>query len=176
MIRIVAVACLIAASVSACATKVEVRREAPRRPIRIEWSQRITERAPCEGIRIGAAYAGRGLWRLRAINDGEVLVRVLWDESAYITAEGDSSRLIRADSRRLDVVKTQPASPVPPGARLEKSFTAETFADVAGVELADRLQHTAGEGARLYLSVDVGGERRVWEADVTWIAREIYEE
>jgi hypothetical protein len=80
-------------------------------------SERIETTAPIDGLEIAATPYGSAGWRVKVKNDTDATVTVVWDESSFVSRGGSSGgRLIRGNTRRIDVAKAQPSTPVPPNA------------------------------------------------------------
>ena len=132
-----------------------------------QYRQNIVEVTPVPGLTVRITYLQTVFWAVGVRNDTEKPVRLIWDESAYITSTGISSRLIRSSTRIIDSANEQPASPVPPRATYNEAFTAERFVEYARYDITPQ-PTDPNATARMYLVFDVDGQRVGWEGEVSF--------
>ena len=83
-----------------------------------------------EGVAVTVAPNGVSGWIIGVENRRDDQVLVLWDESSFVADDGISrGRLVRGQTIRIDLGRTQPASPVAPGARIIEFVVPEAIAD-----------------------------------------------
>jgi hypothetical protein len=123
---------------------------------------RETESATDVDVHVKPADAGVG-WIIVAMNLRErETIRLVWDESTFVTRSGRSlGRLIRGDTRIIHGDQVQPASPIAPRARLVEYCVPEQLAGHADSRI---VQGVSGE-LRLVFDTDTG--RTTWVGSVT---------
>lgn len=134
-----------------------------------QYLQRIEEVTPVPGLVVRVEHVQTVFWGVGVRNDTEEVVRLVWDESAYVTSTGTSSRLIRGSTRRIDSGQTQPASPVPPHAAVSEVFTAEQWIDYVSFDVTPQPADPTAK-ARIYLVFDMGGRKVGWEGEISFVA------
>lgn len=133
-----------------------------------QYIQRIVESSPVPGLVVGVEHLETVFWGVGVRNDTGEAVRLIWDESAYVSSDGTSSRLIRANTRVIDAGQAQPATPVPPGARISEAFTAEQWVEYARYAVTPQ-PADPNATARMYLVFDVKGQRVGWQGEVSFV-------
>jgi hypothetical protein len=166
---------------SASATSNPTPRLVPRPPL--ERSERIAADAETYGIAINGIPYGAAGWTLRITNNTDASLSILWDESSFVTAKGESGgRLIKGDTRKIDTAKSQPASPLAPHASLVQVVFIEKLVDAEEVEaknadfvsprVAALLEETRSAnahailGGKLYLVLQMADGRKTWVGHV----------
>ena len=133
------------------------------------------------GIEIDAKPYGAVSWQLAIRNTTDAMVSVKWDESTFVTSNGASvGRLIRGETRKIDISNAQPATPVAPGSMISEVVIPEKGADSEEDEAA-ATAHTAMPkawiprvlrrresearllvGGKLVITLDAGGKPLTW--------------
>lgn len=131
------------------------------------YTQNISEAKAVPSLSVTVTYLGGVFWEAKVKNNSAETVKLIWDESAYVNSVGKSTRLIRGQTRKLHSAQIQPASPIPPGALLTESFTAEALASYASSYVQPPLENPDGI-ARIYLSFEASGETYTWEGAISF--------
>lgn len=153
-------------------------------------TETVAPEAEIEGLIVKAVPAGAAAWRVTVQNETNDPVSLLWDESSFVTASGDSGgRLIRGETRRIDSAKAQPPTPVPAHARASEIVLIEKLAnseqleddyadidakhggvlpsmnkDIEDARVANR--HTL-RGGRIDLRIEIGGGKKTWTGRIS---------
>lgn len=149
-------------------------------------TETVATETPLDGMAVSAVPVGAAAWKISVQNDTDTPASVLWDESSFVVSSGDSAgRLIRGETRRMDVAKAQPPTPVPAHARVTELVLVEKLTEVedlearyaalgsASKELNDQTirirkdRRTLIVGGRIDLRVEMGGEKRTWTGRVS---------
>jgi hypothetical protein len=134
-----------------------------------------------DGIQIEAVPYGASGWTLRIRNTTASIVSVRWDESTFALANGRSTgRLIRGETRKMDVSKEQPATPIAPGSLTDAVAFPESLVDQEETEGklaaagyvprpdADRVEelrrqfYSAFIGAKIILTIETADGKKTW--------------
>lgn len=111
----------------------------------LERDQRIREIKGIDGLRVVGAPDGAAAWSLRLKNTTDDSMSVLWDESSFVASTDDSmGRLIRGETHKIDLAKTQPPSPLAPHAAITETIFVEKFVDVEETEQVARKSSDEG--------------------------------
>lgn len=188
-----ALAAAIAASSTGCIPPQEQREAKPYRPSFWQYpelvrTESVREKVGFDELAITVKPSGAAGWTIRVHNDGDKLVRIIWDDSTFVTSTGESAgRLIRAKTKKIDVEKSHAPSPVPPGAGLTEDVVVEKFVDYEELEADEqkdqeergrifqspsKIKEARGVierlmvGGRINLVLDVGGEPKTWVGEV----------
>jgi hypothetical protein len=109
----------------------------PKEPL-VQMPQRtetVETETAIDGLAIAARPYGAAGWTVNVKNDTDAMASIVWDESAFVSPRGQSGgRLIRGDTRRVDLAKSQPATPIPPGAATEEVVFIEKIVEVERTE------------------------------------------
>jgi hypothetical protein len=132
-------------------------------------------------VRLVAIPAGVSAWNLKITNNTPGLVTVSWDESTFVTNDGQSQgRLIRGETRRMDTGKAQPQTPIAPGSSIIETVFPERMLDgeqteaniekmdylthqqvLRFIKLRDAIQASIVDG-KLVVTIDIGGTKSTW--------------
>jgi len=104
-------------------------------------------------------------YEVTVINDSNSPVRLLWDDSTYVGPEGQASRLIRGQTRKIHSGLAQPASVVPTHAMLRETFIPEAYTD-----LFVGIKPDPNRNARINLVFEVEGQKKMCEIQVRFVA------
>jgi hypothetical protein len=153
----------------------------------VDWPKReqaVTTEREVDGVFVSASPTGAAGWTLRIANHTDGPVSVLWDESSLVTSNARSQgRLIRGETKRMNVANGQPPSPVPPAAEVVQIVFAEKLAEMEEYEAKRVGKHyppkwgntiideqkayqAAIMGSRLHVTLDVGGTKKIWTGTV----------
>lgn len=117
-----------------------------------------------ERVMVAAKPVGATSWKIAVKNESNAPVSILWDESAFVTADGESGgRLIRGETRRIDMAKAQPPTPVPANSQTFEIVLIEKLAESEFTE-GDYARHNAkygGVSPRMNVLID---ESRAFQA------------
>jgi hypothetical protein len=95
-------------------------------------------------------------------------IRVRWDESAYVSPDGVAQgRLIRGKTKRGNIDREQPPTPVPPGASIAEWCLPEAHAE--GFDAAGALQVFSLEPdvtGRMFLALESVRGPESWQGEV----------
>jgi hypothetical protein len=142
--------------------------------------ERIETESAIDGVLILAKpFAGAG-WTIGIKNETDASISILWDESTFVANGGSSQgRLIRGETRRMDVGRSQPPTPLAPKADMvqrvlvEKALAYEEIEARMDGSLRDRdevskileirrVRQESIVGGRVHLVIDVGGTKKTW--------------
>jgi len=95
-------------------------------PPRFQRAEEVRAEHSIDGITIDAVPVGASAWALRIGNAGIEAASVIWDESSFVSADGEAfGRLVRSSTRKGDVGLPQPPMPVPSQAAIAETVIAE---------------------------------------------------
>jgi hypothetical protein len=122
---------LVCALVSAC---VPPPASVPMIPMAPRTETVETETA-IDGVEIAATPVGAASWKLLVVNNTDGQISIAWDESSFVSSQGESAgRLIRGETRKMDIAKAQPPTPVPPHARASEVVLVEKLVESEEME------------------------------------------
>jgi hypothetical protein len=111
---------------------------------------------PLSGIEVKVESSGEGMWKVSVANHQKGTIQIAWDASSYVGADGKSlGRLIRGETRRIDVGKPQPATPVAPSASIEEDVIPESYTD-------DMARLKPDENGTMYLAFESESGKQTW--------------
>lgn len=151
----------------------------------LERAERVTTESAIDGLQIEAVPSGAAGFTLRIKNESDQSGSIIWDESTLVASTGESAgRLIRGETRRMDVNNAQPPTPLPANAAIVQLVFAEkmTGAEQNEGEAAQIQQRDGGVlprirelmlasrerrrlamiGGRLNLTIQIAAEKRTW--------------
>lgn len=150
----------------------------------------VSEFAAVDGLKVAARpYAITG-WEIAIRNETADAIAIHWDASTAVSSAGESlGRMIRGKTRRMDAEKQQPATPIAPGAKhVERVFLEEWIpieeyenewigktlptAQYRKLEKMRKGTTEATIGAKLHLSVEIGGAKKTWTGIVEGVGVE----
>jgi hypothetical protein len=151
----------------------------------LKREQTVTGKAELAGIEIAAAPAGAAAWKIQIANKTDAVITAVWDESTFVLSDGRSAgRLIRGETRKIDIGKAQPASPIAPQATMLEIVFAEQLVDseeleskvgdgqwmdkgiARAIEHAREVRNGALVGGKLVLTVQGPNGKQTWTGDV----------
>jgi hypothetical protein len=142
-------------------------------------TEKVTTEKAFDGIEIQASPVGATAWKLSVTNTTESMVTIVWDESSFVTSDGQAGgRLIHGTTRKLDTAKAQAGTPIPPSATINELFLVEKFIEAEEFESRfaqtpmDKSQIARMEalrkdrkmliiGAKLYVTIQ-GATKQTW--------------
>jgi hypothetical protein len=127
----------------------------------------ITRDSSLAGIDVGLTKDGN-FWTVTAKNNTNRPTSLVWDESSYVSTTGQSSRLVRGQTRLIHSGQMQPPSPIPPGATITEYCIPEAQVQYAGSLYTPPLGNPENP-ARMYLVFDVNGQRQPWSATIRFV-------
>lgn len=130
-------------------------------------SRTFTETRNVDGLRVVLAPSYGTFYAVTVSNDTGGVVKLIWDDSAYVYTSGRSCRLIRGETRKIHTGLAQPASPIPPGASMTELFIPEGMTDNAGAWGV--YPENPNRPAQVHLTFEVAGDRKVWSSDITFM-------
>ncbi len=139
-------------------------------PSAAEYTQIITVLKPIEGMPITITYQGNAVYRVLVKNTRPGVVNLMWDQSAYVTTQGESIRLLHLPGwgRTLHEPPAQQAeSPIAPGAELDADFTGETWLEFSRSGNPPQPKDSSKK-ARLFLSFKIKGKRVAWHGEIAF--------
>lgn len=122
-----------------------------------------------EGIEI--AVSGEGLrkagWQIAVKNTRDESVRLVWDESSYVTVDGISAgRMLNGETRVINSDQAQPATPIPPGS------TVVVYGVPQGMTTEHGLGYQTDDGkvgvGRMYLVFESDTGKATWEGAISF--------
>jgi len=139
-----------------------------------------------KGVAVTAVPVGAAGWTVQIENNTNSMVSVAWDESTFVTSKGESyGRLIRGETRRIDIANAQPPTPVAPKARItqtvlvEKFLSEEAFEDKVATYprrlsagLVERISESRRGlqemivGGKLLLTIQLAAGKQTWTGKV----------
>ncbi len=112
---------------------------------------------PLGKIEVKLESNGEGMWNVTVANHQAAAVKILWDESSYVGADGKSlGRLVRGETRRIDVGKPQPPTPLAPNATIEEDVLPESYASDVKASLEP------DEKGTMYLVIETNTGKHTW--------------
>jgi hypothetical protein len=127
------------------------------------------------GLEVTVEPDGFAAWTVRAKNARDVPVKIVWDESTFVDAQGRSfGRLIRGRTRVIDDAKPQPPSVVVPDAYIVEwcipegldsagpKVTPEGNRDYSGMDPVRK-----GVG-RMLIVFETASGKETWEANLSF--------
>jgi len=119
-------------------------------------------------VGVVAADAAAG-WNITVQNNRDTAIRLLWDESTYVTSTGESAgRLLRGNTRVMNSDREQPASPIPPHAQLRELAIPESHVENYRHGVAGRAA-VNGKPGRLNIVFDTDEDGKLtWVGLVDW--------
>lgn len=125
----------------------------------------ILPSASISGLMIDVEASGNAFWHITVQNNSGSLVKLIWDECAYVSTSGASMRLIRGHTRKFHSGQAQPPSPIPTGAKLSEFCIPEGQISLAGTYIFPRIDNPTQPG-RIVLTFEVAGRKQTWEAKI----------
>jgi len=130
----------------------------PRQHVELDITQ------PVDGLVVTADLITSYTWKIEVSNETDQPCSVLWDESSYVNRQGRSQgRLVPLTTRRMDLARPHPPSPIAPHATLTEGVVPEAMAEYADVRTESPGIYT---GARLIVTLLLGDKRVTWQATV----------
>lgn len=115
---------------------------------------------PLSGLVFGLTNQGGCLWTIRVTNQRTDGIAIAFDASSYVESTGKSlGRLLRSDTKIMNMAISQPTDPVAAGATVERKVTAEACVD----DLASGWV-PIDETGTIHLVVSSGGISSTWSA------------
>lgn len=102
-------------------------------------------------------------WKVTAENHAPDAAKLIWNDSAYVATTGRADRLVRGRTRWSNTDRSQPDSPIPPGARLEEEFISEVFVSGSG---GRNRPGDPERDARIVLVFEIDGQPHTHESAV----------
>lgn len=135
------------------------------------------------GIDIAAEPLGAEGWKLHMNNGSDQVASIVWDESSFVTSSGEAvGRLIPGETKRIDLTKSHPPTPLPPHASVNESVFIEKFIDTEEFEgklpaydpkyMVDKIVNLRKElsalliGGKMFVTVSVGSDKKTWSGVV----------
>lgn len=141
--------------------------------------QHVEEQAAVDGAHVAVAPRATVAWQVTVENTSDQMESVIWDESSFVTKAGDSQgRLVPGETRKIDVSKQHPPTPIAPHARVSEFVLVEQWVDAEETENSiDRspeiwkpeavakfrnlvIESTAG--GRMYLTIATDSAKKTW--------------
>lgn len=131
------------------------------------WKTEISTYQPVPGVNVTIQHAQGAFWLLTATNQASSTVLLNWDESAYVSTTGVSSRLVRGKTRVLHSGQAQPSAPIPPGATISEYVIAESQIDAAKTGIMPPPGDPTKPG-RFVLTFEINDRKQTYEARVLY--------
>lgn len=101
-----------------------------------------------------------GYWMtLDVTNSSGRMVKLVWDDSSVVGSDGQASRAIRGETRKIATSSNQPSVPIPTGASVKAGFIGERY---VGAAAQTRIRPSSGSDPRIrvVLAFDIEGQQR----------------
>jgi hypothetical protein len=135
-------------------------------PERVELAWEMRETKPIAGVHVIASpIAAWRLWVVQVENRTGDTITVDWDRSAFVMPDGESSRVIRGETRRIDIGRPQPKATIIAGAHIEEELIPEVFVDALEALASEPMTAEPPDGlrgARLVLAIERGSGTKMW--------------
>ena len=133
-----------------------------------------TEIMKVDNLVVSVVSQGGIFWGINVLNNSDKMVKLLWDESVYVSSMGKSSRLIRGATKVIHSAQIQPPSPIPPKAQLIELFTSEDFLNFLKNNPAyENVEYlpvgNPSNPGRLYITFEIDGIKEMWEGTVNFV-------
>jgi hypothetical protein len=128
-------------------------------------TETVAGKPPIAGLTVSVEAQGEASWKLTISNHTDGMLTIVWDESTFVAGDGKSwGRLVPSGTRLLDIEKPHAPSPLAPHASLDEVVVPETRVALSGFDYDWRRDINGG---RLYLTFQIGSEKKSWTATVT---------
>jgi len=142
------------------------------KPTAVEYDQLITVLKPIDNIPISVIFESGVRYRVHVKNTSGSLVKLVWDDSAYVSTSGQSIRLIRLYGSEFpeNLHAQQPSSPIAPHSELQAVFSGDRWIELAKEGGIPKPKDVFRKG-RIYLMFDIKGKRVDWQGEVAFVAK-----
>lgn len=119
--------------------------------------------AGLDGVEVSIEPSGVAAWNLTIRNARATAVSVVWDESSYVAGGISAGRLIRGETRKIDVAKQQPNSPIAPNTALKEWVVPEKLAPMLD---GDATLNPEAERGTLHLVFASDAGKETWSGAI----------
>jgi hypothetical protein len=130
----------------------------------------VSVASPIKNVPIIVSYQGGAFYRVQVNNNLPTAIKLLWDESTYVTTIGESVRIIHLHSS-YDIPPYAPAqqapSPIPPNSQFQADFTGEEWLDCARRNCTPKPKNSL-KNARIVLTFNIKGKRVRWQGKIAF--------
>lgn len=149
---------LIALLVTGCATP------------KSQSAQSIKTITPIKQVDVQIMYEGGVFYKLKVNNALPYNIRLLWDESTYVTTDGKAVRILGIDNRLFlpeHAPAQQRAASIAAGDTFSSTFTGEEWLECARRNCAPKPRDSTST-AKIILAFEIKGKRSRWLSEVTF--------
>lgn len=132
----------------------------------------VTVLKPIKGVPIIASYRGGVFYQVQATNTLPSPIRLVWDESSYITTAKKTVRLLHLPNRNelpQDPPAQQASTTIAPGAQFQTEFTGKDWLDCARRNCTPQPKNGQAN-ALINLVFKIKGKRVKWQGEVAFVA------
>ena len=130
-----------------------------------QWAIDMTPVRPVPGLQVRVSH-DVGYWlTVDVANASGRMARLVWDDSSIVSSDGQASRAIRGETRKIATATNQPSIPIPSGASVKAGFISERYVGQAALT---RIRPPPGKSdprIRVVLAFDIDGQRSYFEAE-----------
>ena len=127
----------------------------------------IAQSRPVQGLAVSVEPSGNVFWTVAVQNNSGSAAQLVWDESVYVNTDGQATRLIRGNTRKLFSGQSQPNTPIPSGAAITEMCVPEAHVELAGSVWTPKAGNPVND-ARIVLTFRIGARTETWEATVSY--------
>lgn len=135
---------------------------------------RVSEVQPIDGFNVTVGWKMGASFMIYVENNSDAAASVLWDSSTVLDNSGKSyGRLIRGDTRRIDVEKSQPPSPLPPHGRIDQWVFPEKMTPSSTREVGDAMaERLFALGAlvvvdgKIFVTIETVDGKKTWSGNI----------
>lgn len=155
MIRLLKLVATIAvATLAGCAT-----------PDAEQWAIDLKPVTQVPGLQV-RVFHDVGYWMtVDVTNASGRMARLVWDDSSVVSSDGQASRAIRGETRKIATATNQPSIPIPNGAAVKAGFIAERYVGQASLTRVRPPPGKSDPRIRVVLAFDIEGQRSYFEAE-----------
>jgi len=136
-----------------------------------DWGQLITVLKPIDNLPILVTYEGGIRYKVRASNMTGNMIKLIWDDSAYVSTGGQSIRIVHIPGNELpsNGFCQQSSSPIAPYSELRTSFSGDRWIELVKSGGMPMPKDNFRKG-RIYLTFEIKGQRVNWQGEVTFVS------
>jgi len=136
-----------------------------------EREQLVSVLQPVKRVSVIVSYQGGPFYRVQVNNTLPIAIKLMWDESSYVTTTGESIRILHLQNKS-DLPRYAPAqqasSSIPPGSQFRADFTGDDWLDCARRNCTPSPKNSLRK-ARIYLVFNIKGQRIRWQGEITFV-------
>ncbi len=138
-----------------------------------QYKQEFATAASISELTVNIIPTPYPMWTFQITNNSEKMIKLLLDESSYVTTSGVAQRLVRGKTKVLHSDTTQPNMPIPPKAKFQDVLVLESY--VPNVSLSSspyafmffKVENINAKG-KFYLVFEINEEKKTWITEITF--------